>query len=254
MLVYCHEFTNQSKLAPDYLKDINEICFRDYKRSYFPESLLCLDLDAYEASCSGNNDATMDAATGISDYENNHKASPRHLLVELRFGYKSTQNIDLNNMKRKIAHSRSILSPERVHERVAFIYTKEVAPRAHSFFSRLAKEHQELGTWDAMDVEGFRSNVFDATKLPYQPENNLKTIAEDLKKKYQEGGLDALDVLLRFWIEKMELYNLRYKHVESNEIAQVILAYLQSIKVTEGSFEEEFLALRKEDISHFLLK
>ena len=253
MLVYCPEFTNQSKLAPDYMKDINEICFRDYKRAFSPEALLCLDLDAYEASCSGNNDATMDAATGISDYENNHKASPRHLLVELRFGYKSTQNFDLNNMKRKVSHSKSILSPERIHERVAFIYTPEVAPRAHSFFSRLAKADHEVGTWDAMDVEGFRNNVFDATKLPYQPENDLEAIVDTIYKKYTDGGLETLDIFLKYWIEQMHQYNLKYKHAESDAIARAIVDTLQTLDIKD-SFEKEYLILRIDDIKSFIQK
>lgn len=251
MLVYCPEFTNKSKLAPDYLKDINEICFRDYRRAYFPEALLCLDLDAYEASRSGNNDATMDAATGIADYKNNHKASPRHLLVELRFGYKSTQNFDLNNMKRKVAHSRSILSPERIYERVAFIYTKEVAPRARSIFSRLAKADHDLETWDAMDIEGFRNNVLEATQLPYQPENNLEEIVDAINKKHTEGGLEALDVFLKYWIEKMHQYNLRYKHAESDAVAQVIVEALQAL-VMENSFEKEYLDLRIDEFKSFI--
>ena len=253
MLVYCTEFTNQSKLAPDYMRDINEICFRDYKRAFFPEALLCLDLDAYEASCSGNNDATMDAATGISDYDNNHKTSPRHLLVELRFGYRSTQNFDLNNMKRKVAHSRSILSPERIHERVAFIYTPEVASRARSFFSRLAKADHEVGTWDAMDVEGFRNNIFDATKLPYQPENDLEAIVDAINKKYTEGGLEALDVLLKYWLEQMHQYNLRYKHAESDALARVIVDALQVFEIKD-SFEKEYLALRIDEFKSFIHK
>lgn len=252
MLVYCPEFTNRSKLASCYLKDINEICLRDYNEAYFPESLICLDLDSYETSCSGNNDATMDAATGIADYQQNHMSSPRHLLIELRFGYKSTQNFSLSNMKRKIAHSKSILSPERIHGRVAFIYTPEVAPKAKSFFSRLAMVDHEVKIWDAMDVEGFRNNVLDASKLPYQAENDLNAIESDLNKKYSSGGLDALDILLKYWIEKMELYNLRYKQAESNEIAKVIQSFLRSIQMAKGSFEEEYLKLRMEDISHFI--
>lgn len=251
MLVYCPEFTNQSKLAPDFMRDINEICLRDYKRAYFPEELLCLDLDAYEASCSGNNDATIDAATGISDYENNHKASPRHLLVELRFGYKSTQNFDLKNMKRKVAHSKSILSPERIYERVAFIYTPEVAPRALSFFSRLAKTDHEVGTWDAMDVEGFRNNVYDATKLPYHPENNLEAIADAINKKYTEGGLEKLDILLKYWIEQMHQYNLRYKHAESDAVARIIVDTLQRLDIKD-SFEKEYIVIRIDEIKSFI--
>ena len=254
MIVYCPDFTNQSKLASGYLKDINKICFRDYKEAYFHDPLMCLDLDAYEASCSGDNDATMDAATGIADYQNNQMSSPRHLLIELRFGYKSTQNFDLGNIKRKVSHSKSILSPERVHGRVAFIFTPEMAPRAQNFFSRLAKVDHEVNSWDAMDVEGFRNSVLDASKLPYQAETDLDAIVSDMNKKYSLGGLDSLDIILKYWIERMELYNLRYKLAESNEIAKVILTYLQSIRVVNSSFEAEFLALRMEDISYFIQK
>jgi hypothetical protein len=210
-----------------------------------------LDLDAYEASCSGNNDATMDVATGISDYENNHKASPRHLLVELRFGYRSTQNFDLNNMKRKVAHSKSILSPERIHERVAFIYTPEVAPRARNFFSRLAKADHEVGTWDAMDVEGFRNNVYDATQLPYQPENDLEAIVDAINKKYIEGSLETLDILLKYWIDQMHQYNLKYKHAESDAIARKIVDALQTLDIKD-SFEKEYIVLRIDDIKSFI--
>lgn len=253
MLVYCPGFTNQSKLAPNFLKNINDICLRDYKRAFFPEALLCLDLDAFEASCSGNNDATMDAATGISDYVNNHKASPRHLLVELRFGYRSTQNFDINNMKRKVAHSRSILSPERIHERVAFIYSPEVAPRARNYFSRLAKADHEVGTWDAMDVEGFFNNVFDPTNLPYQPENDLKVIADAIEKKYTAGGLEALEIFLKYWIEQMHQYNLRYKYAESDVVAKVIVDALQALNI-QDSFEKEYLVLRIDEIKSFIQK
>lgn len=253
MLVYCLDFTKHSKLAPDYIRDINEICSRDYKKAFFPASLLCLDLDAYEASCSGDNDATMDAAIGISVYKNNHNVSPRHLLVELRFGYKSTRNIDLNNMKRKVAHSKCILSPEHIHERVVFIYTSDVAQRARSYFSRLAKADHEVGTWDVMDVDSFRNSVFDASALPYRPENDLDEIVNTINKKYSDGGLDSLDNYLKYWIDLMHQYNLKYKFAESNAVAKVIVDALQTLDI-QDSFEKEYLTLRIKDIDYFIQK
>ena len=96
MLVYSPEFTNKSKLASCCLKDLNFLCIRDYGESFFENEVVCLDLDAYESSCVGENKPTIDAAIGIADYQNNRTSSDRHLLVELRFGYKSTKNFDYN--------------------------------------------------------------------------------------------------------------------------------------------------------------
>lgn len=61
-----------------------------------------------------------------------------------------------------------------------------------------------------------------------------------------------MDSLLKYWIEQMELYNLRYKHAESNAIAKSILNFLQTISFEEDTFEDEYLALRIEDIRKFV--
>ena len=82
MFVFSPGFTRQSKLAASHLADLNELCKRDYGKAYFPGSIICLDLDAFEASRTGNNDATMDAATGMADWQKNHSSNDRHLLIE----------------------------------------------------------------------------------------------------------------------------------------------------------------------------
>lgn len=83
MFVFSPGFTRQSKLAASHLADLNELCKRDYGKAYFPGSIICLDLDAFEASRTGNNDATMDAATGMADWQKNHSSNDRHLLSQL---------------------------------------------------------------------------------------------------------------------------------------------------------------------------
>lgn len=252
MLVYCSDYTRQSRLAGCCLTDLNVLCQRDYGRPFFCNSVLCLDLDTYEQSIAGNEDATMDAATGVADYQQNHASLPRHLLIELRFGYKSLRNIDLGNMKRKVAHSLDILRPEQVNPRVAFLYDADVAPKAQSYFARLSKQDRELRLWDAMDVKGFNSYIVDGSTLPYQPENDLLTIEKNLKDKYESGGLDAMDVLVKYWIDQMVQYNLRYKYAESKAIAEVVLKILASIETEPHSFEGQFINLRIEDITSIL--
>lgn len=252
MFVYSQDFTCQSKLATSCLAELNELCERDYGKSYFPVSIVCLDLDAYETSCTGNNDATMDAAAGMADWQRNHSSNNRHLLIELRFGYRSTSNFDLGNMKQKVSHSRDILNPERINEQVVFIYEPNVAAQASNYFSRLSRQDSEVRTWKAMDVEGFGNYIVDSATLPYEAENDLDKLVKELSQKFDEGGLSALDSLLKYWIEQMDKYNLRYKHAESDAVARSMLTYLQTISFQKGTFEGEYLAMRIEEITRFV--
>ena len=252
MFVYSPDYTYQSHLSPSYLAELNDLCQRDYCRLYFRDTIVCLDLDAYESACSGDNDVTMDAATGIAEWRDNHASGDRHLLVELRFGFKSTQHFDFVNMKRKVAHSRDIMNPELINDEVVFLYDPEIAPHAKSVFSRLSAQYKEIKKWQAMDVEGFNNYVVNRDTLPYKPENNLNEIEEDLKKKFALGGLNLLDGLVKYWLEQMSTYNLRYKHAESDAIARVILAFLRSLSFDEGTIEAEFLSLRIEDVEHYI--
>lgn len=239
MFAYCPEFTKTSHLAPTYLTDLNAICYRDYEESLFQSSIICLDLDKYETACAGENDATMDAATGIADYNNNRISFPRHLLVELRLGYESLSSIDLSKMKQKVVHSRDILSPEPVNERVVFIFKSRVAPLARNRFSRLSLQDKELRNWDIMCIEEFSGYIRDISEFPYVPENNLDSIRTNLNSKYLSGGLNEIDKMLSYWKNRIEKYKLHYKNEECKAIANVIIAFLKNIQVNQGSFEEE---------------
>lgn len=252
MFVFCPNYTRSSSLAPKYITTLNEICQRDYGKAFFADTIICLDLDAYESACSGNNDATMDGAVGMADW-NNRPSGERHLLVELRFDYQSARNFDIGNMKRKVTHSKDILKTERVNDNVVFIYDSNVVPQAINRFSRLAAQDKEIRKWLPMDPVDFKDFIFDSSTLPYVPENNLNAIRNDLNNKYKKEGLDGLDSLVQYWINQMMIYGLRYKHAESNAIAEVIFDFLQSLSPCPGSIEEDYIALLKEEVGSFLL-
>lgn len=254
MFVYSSNYTHHSYLAPTYVAELNDLCMRDYGRPYFRESIICLDLDAYEIACSGDNDATMDAATGIAEWRDNHASGDRHLLVELRFGFKSTRHFDLANMRRKIAHSKDILNSELINDDVVFLFETEIAPRAKNYFSRLSIQHNEIKKWQAMDVEGFNNFIVDRNALPYEPENDLDEIKADLKNKFTLGGLNAVDALVKYWTEQMTKYILRYKHAESDAIAREILSFLHHLSFEEGSTEADYLSLLIEEVEQYILK
>ena len=252
MFVFCPEYTEQSNLSPLFLTKLNSICQRDYGQSYFADSLICLDLDNYETAQAGDNDATMDAAMGIAEWQNNHTTRESHLLIELRFDYKSTRNFDLRNMKRKVAHSKDILYPESIHHQEVFLYESNIAPQAINYFSRLSRQDKEIKSWLAMDINGFNNFVFDRSSLPYKPKNNIRDIASDLNRKFANGGLVEVDKLVQYWIGQMETYILRYNNQEADAIARVLLSFLQTQLSFNGSFEEEYIALRIEEVKSFI--
>lgn len=254
MFVYCPEFTHNSHLPSRFVTGINRICVRDYRHPYFSTDFCCLDLDAYESSCSGDNDATMDAAAGIAEYMHNRESSPRHLLVELRFDYQSTRHFDVGNMKRKVAHSIALLQPERVHDEVLFIFKPEVAPQAWNYFKSLSRHDTSLSKWRAMSVSDLDHYLWDKDQLPFEPQNNLEEITRSLCDKYVQGGLEVADRVIKYWLDKMAEYHSHYMLEENDAIARVLLNFLQSLSPDAGSFEDEYVNLRKEDVGMYLKK
>ena len=97
-----------------------------------------------------------------------------------------------------------------------------------------------------------RIYIVDSATLPYEAENDLDKLVKELSQKFDEGGLSALDSLLKYWIEQMDKYNLRYKHAESDAVARSMLTYLQTISFQKGTFEGEYLAMRIEEITRFV--
>ena len=251
-LVFDESFMLGHKLAPKFLSDLDSLCRRDYHgKEYFHKQILCLDMDAYENSLSGNNDATMDASVGIATYENNRMSDSRHLLVELRFNYKSTNNFDVQNMRNKVSHTKSLL-PERVHDKIVFIYTDEVAPKAKSYFSRLSKQYRDLSCWDAVSVAEYFDYVRDKGSFPYQPINDLEQIGTELESKFKSNGLEGLCAISDYWLSEMEKYYLRYNKEESRTIAKVVLDFWERLPQSKDSFENEYIDFVKERLNRYI--
>jgi hypothetical protein len=253
-LVFDSGFVLGHKLATQFLSDLDTLCRRDYNgKEYFRKQIVCLDMDAYETSLSGNNDATMDAAVGIATYENNRMSDSRHLLVELRFNYKSTNNFDVANMRNKVSHTKSLLPGERVHDKMVFIYTDEVAPKAKSYFSRLSKQYRDLCNWNAISVDEYFDYVRDKNSFPYQPINDLGQIVTELKSKFLSSGLEGLNTISDYWMGEMEKYNMRYNKEESRAIAKVVLNFWDQLPQSNDSFENDYIAFVKEKLNRYII-
>lgn len=196
----------------------------------------------------------MDAAVGIANYVNNKESSSRHLLVELRLDYKSTNHFDYKNMALKVSHSKSLLLPEPVEPYVCFIYNTQLTPKAKNDFSRRARQQKDIAYWKAMSPFDFVNYVYDKGSLPYCSLNDLVAIRKSLKHKFDEGGINSADCLVKFWMEQMDKYEQRYMRAENKAIANVLLSFLESLSYPDGTIEKDFVELRIEDVRRYILK
>lgn len=153
-LVYDDSLIRNHPIAKKgFLSDLDALCKRDYNKEFFHKSIICLDLDAYEKFINNQADATMDASVGIADCDNNRLNNPRHLLIELRLGYKSSNNIHVTKLLQKYNHSRKdLFQSDRVDAKAYFIYPDNIVSQAKHYFNRYAKQHHEISKWEAISV------------------------------------------------------------------------------------------------------
>lgn len=252
-IVYDEGFVLGNELSVHFLSDLDALCRRDYRgKEFFHKKIACLDLDAYETSLSGCNDATMDATVGIATFVNNKMTDKRHLLVELRFDYKSTNNFDVENMRRKVAHTKDLLSGDRIHNEMVFIYTDDVAPKARNYFARLSMQHHDIRCWKAVRVSEYFNYVRDKSSFPYQPINDLNQIEIELNKKLLSDGINGLDEITFYWLGRMNQYYMQYNKEESHSIAQVVLRFWEQLPPSDDAFEKEYIEVRKDDLKFYL--
>lgn len=163
VLVYDNSLIQNHPIAKKgYLSDLDSLCKSksNYGKVFFHKPIICLDLDAYEKSISNQADATMDASVGIADYENHRKSNKRHLLIELKLGHKSSNNIGIKKLLQKYNHSRKdILINDRVDDKALFIYPDNIVPQAKHYFNRYAKQYREISKWEAIDVCQFLDRI-----------------------------------------------------------------------------------------------
>ena len=179
-IIYNEDIIVSHLIAKHCLCLLDEVSQRDYNKvGIFSSKIKCLALDDYETKfCGGSKDNTMDAAVGISDYQNNRKVNHRLLLVELRLDYQSSRNLDKSSLVRKIKHSKDLLSESRIAPNSCFIFSEEVAPKAQSWVRRFAREFS--ANWEVMNPIQFNAFIKFESDMPYQPENDLDRIKEVL--------------------------------------------------------------------------
>lgn len=244
-LIYNDEIVYRHSLYATYKSTLNDISIRDYKVDFFARKILCLDLDRYETANSGNNDCTMDAAIGISDYYNNCPLNARFALVELRMGYKNASNLDFSNMETKVRHSRDILIGDNINKSIYFIFKNEVAPQALSMFNRNRSTYPLLKYAKSLGVKEYESKILEASELPYIPVYTTHSIQETFAPYYikPDGFVSQTD----YWIRQSDSLRLRYNNVEAANIIRALVEIWTNVEPI-GDLSEEFIEMMRESL------
>ena len=221
-----------------YGRKLNEVSIRDYKTGGFNDKIVCIDLDPYERIAkSGSPDNTMDAAIGISNYQNNRRVSKRLLMVELRLDYKSSRNLSGTELRRKSSHSRALLGMEvSIDPNDYFIFDDKIIDESRRKINNLAIENGYKNKWHSQTVEEFNSFVQDAELLPYCPVNAPDQISSEIESCYKD--INRLIQVNDKWLQEARNYKDRYNFNETESICNAVIASLKII-LDKYHFDDE---------------
>lgn len=210
---------------------LDELAESDYhKRGYFDERIRCLSLDEYEEKvCGGSKDNTMDAAVGICDYVNNRVVNSRLMLVELRMGYDSADNLSRSSLEHKITHSRNLLVDTRMEKTNFFVFTDTIAPKAKSWATRMAYAARLKSDWEILGVTQFNELLNFESDMPYHPIHDVDAIKKGLLQCMDSMDWEKLFAQTGYWKELAETYRTQYKVLEFNSIINTLWGVWQTV-------------------------
>lgn len=178
-------------LSPRWMSRLADLALRDYpNKTYFSGTdIPALDLDGYEThrTGKGNNDCTVDAAIGICNEQQGVPVQPRLMLVELRNGYKSVENVNPDDVKRKETHSRDLLREAdcdvRVDAIVGLIFDEKLENRLLNRTRRLKLSGVFPSHWHSFTSITLCNYINYGSPMPYTP----KALTAELAKRFEES-------------------------------------------------------------------
>lgn len=236
--------------CPSTLKDIAN---RDYPRkNYFKKlDIDALDLDRYEKSQHKHSmECTGDAVVGIAlEKSDNTLLRPAVMIVELRMGYKHGDNISLSELKRKITHTKTLLSTVLpVHPNYYFIFTDEEEPQAKSLLYREAQEMGRMQNYKATSVSNFTGNMKDPSHVSDKFRYTEDDILKSFSRCFTSATCDINDFSKQFyyWLDIIEDMKAHYNQIEAKHIAgclkQVLIQFKHISLNDEETIAVEILA------------
>lgn len=260
-LIINNSYLQQHPLWQNYNTTLQEIAERDYPgESYFSKMsrVDAIDLDKFEASQHKNSmDSTADATIGIAlDKVENKFINSAYLIVELRMGYKSLNNLSLEELNKKIDNSKSILNKDtqscKIYESYYFIFTDSLAPQAKNYISRLVSGSKKSKKFCVVSVSDFETIMIDHEKLPYKPTHSQDEIEKsfNIKTLKNDFNIDVFSKSFYYWLSLVKKYKYNNKLSEVQHIRNVLSLILENVKTNRQFTEDEYIgfSILEEDL------
>lgn len=223
---------------------LQEISDRDYPSQKYFKSLPAidaLDLDTYEKSLhkgkSGNQACTGDAVMGIALRKaGDHLVEQSLLLVELRMGYTNGDNLELENIRKKVEHSRDLLNENGsspIYKDYFFIFTDTEASQANSKIRRKANEIGRMTNYKVLSVSNFKACLVDPAELSYHPQHPAIDIINWFLPAYsQPNNIDitVFEKAFNHWLKIFNQCKQNYKIQEAEHILYTLKNELSRAK------------------------
>lgn len=230
-------------LYPRFGRSLSAISDRDYpNRIYITEPIEAIDLDSYEKSLpGGNNDCTVDAVVGICNERQGRTCNERHLLVELRMGYKNVDNLSSLQIKQKDDHSRVLLNgcPDGtpIDPSLCLLFDPSIVNQAENRVSRMRGEYTYARNWLVFSPTTFCNHVNAGREIPYTPKAKTIGICERFKAIGDAQDWATLDKESQAVFDYLSECETRYEKGECSYICQSIDDLLPQLK--SWQFEDE---------------
>ena len=210
-----------------YRSTLNRICLRDYNKAYFSHEIECTDLDSYEKGRHPDTSGpTVDAIVGIADLKDGTRTvNPRLALVELKIDVRNIANVRPADLKGKVSHSKSLLSPCRTEKRIFLIYNSNVLQQMRNFLYRLAKEDTSMKDYEVHDVCSFESRINITGEIPYKFLHSGQEIQDSFKNATSENFYSTF----KYWNNLVETYRNKYNLKEALHIIQSMISIIQCL-------------------------
>jgi hypothetical protein len=251
-LLINNEYLRRHSLWQRCASTLQEISGRDYPaKNYFDKlpKIDALDLDTYERSLYKNStDCTGDAVIGIALQKVGNKLIKEFLLlIELRMGYTNACNLDLDEIRKKVEHSKDMINANggvNLYQDYYFIFTDVEAPQANNLITRKANEKGRMTNYKVLSVSNFKNMLLDPKTLPYQPKHSEDEIIESFLATYRSPNdlnLNQFEKTFNYWMSKCQDFKLQYELLEAEHISNILKGEIVKAKNMIGKSESDLL-------------
>lgn len=251
-LLINNEYLRRHPLWLQCASTLQEISRRDYPtKNYFNQlsRIDALDLDTYERLLHKNStDCTGDAVICIAQRKVRNKLiNESLLLVELRMGYTNACNLDLDEIRKKVEHSKEIINANggvNWYQDYYFIFSNIEAPQANNIIMRKANEKGRMTNYKVLSVSDFKNMLLDPTTLPYQPKHSEEEIIESFLATYHplnDLNMSQFEKTFNYWIRKCQDFKLQYELLEVKHICNILKGEIAKAKDMIGKSRSDLL-------------